>query len=270
MTAEEVLFTVADGVGVITLNRPDKLNALTPGIRDGLLRYVREADEDPDVRAVVITGEGRGFCSGGYVTTFPTGEAGRAAREARASAPEQPLEETNYAYNMRNSKKIIVGAINGYAVGAGFGLALACDIRIASEEARFAVLQIRRGIQPDGGLTYLLPRVVGTQKAFELTVRGGKAEMLEADEALRLGIVARVVPHERLMDEARQLACDIAAGPPIALGFAKRGFYRGTEWTFAEGVRSESEGVGHCFGTEDANEGVRAFVEKRDPVFVGR
>ena len=270
MAAEEVLYTWEDGVGVITLNRPEKLNALTPGIRDGMLRYVKEADEDPEIRAVVLTGNGRGFCSGGDVPNFPTGEEGKAARVARANEPPRPLQETNYAYNMRNSKKLIVGAINGYAVGAGFGLALACDIRIAAEGARFAVFQVRRGIQPDGGLTYLLPRTVGTQKAFELAVRGAKGEFVEAEEALQLGLVAKVVPLEALMDEAMDLARSIAKGPPIAFGLAKRGFYRGMEWTFEEGARSESEGVGVCFATEDAEEGVRAFVERREPVFVGR
>lgn len=270
MADEEVLYTCEDGVGVITLNRPDKLNALTPGIRNGMLRYVKEADEDPEIRAVVLTGNGRGFCSGGDVPNFPTGEEGQAARQARAQATPRPLAETNYAYNMRNSKKLIVGAVNGYAVGAGFGLALACDIRIAAEGARFAVFQVRRGIQPDGGLTYLLPRTVGTQTAFELAVRGSRGEFVEADEALRLGIVARVVPAERLMDEAMDLARSIARGAPIAFALAKRGFYNGVEWTFAEGARSESEGVGRCFATEDAAEGARAFVERRDPVFVGR
>ena len=271
MSEEEVLFRLEDNVGIITLNRHDRRNALTPGIRDGLIKYTKLVDQDPEVRAVVITGNGTAFCSGGDVGGFSVGEENRAQREKRASEiGTKDLSETHYRYIIRNSNKIFVGAINGHAVGAGFGLALSTDIRIASEAAKFGVFQLRRGIQPDGGLTYLLPRAVGTQKAFELAVKGSQGLTIDAQEALEMGVVTQVVSADQLLDEALGLAKIIAKGSPIGFSLAKRGFYNGTHWSFAEGINSESEGVNYCFGTEDGAEGVRAFKEKRDPVFIGR
>jgi 2-(1,2-epoxy-1,2-dihydrophenyl)acetyl-CoA isomerase len=271
MSEEEVLFRIEDGVGVITLNRHDRRNALTPGIRDGLIKYTSLADQDPSIRAVVLTGNGTAFCSGGDVGNFSVGEENRESREKRSSEiGSRSLSENHYGYIIRNSKKIFVGAINGHAVGAGFGLALSTDICIASESAKFGVFQLRRGIQPDGGLTYLLPRVVGTQKAFELAIKGSQGLTIDAQEALNIGVVMKVVTADQLMDDAMDLAKIIAKGSPIGFALAKRGFYNGTEWSFAEAINSEAEGVNYCFGTEDGAEGVRAFKEKRDPVFIGR
>ncbi len=270
MANEDLLFSKEGAVGIITLNRPERHNALSPGITQGILEVMKEMETDQETRALLVTGAGRSFCSGGDVPGFPTGEEGKAAREAR-DRDQRPVRETSHVLALHNCKKIIVGAINGYAVGAGLGLALACDIRIAAEDARFAVLQPRRGVQPDGGLTYLLPRVVGTQKALELAIRGATGEMFGAEEALRLGLVSRVVPPDQLMTAAMELAQQIARGPSVAFSLAKEGIYKGTEWDFETSQEFERKAVSICFATEDCAEGVRSFMEnRREPIFKGR
>lgn len=269
MNEQELLFERDGAVGVVTLNRPEKLNALSPGISKGLMRITEEMENDQETRALLLKGAGRAFCAGGDVTGFPTGQAGRETRES-SGATQRPIVEASVTLALRNCPKLIVGAIHGYAVGGGLSIALACDIRIAAEDAKFGPVQLRRGVLPDMGLTHLLARTVGTSKAIELAVRAGNGEFIDAEEALDLGIVTKVVPNEDLLDEAMEFARMIARGPTLALGFAKEGIYRAVESSLESALEFEGPKIQACFASEDCDESKRAFLEKREPVFVGR
>ena len=264
MTYECLLYEVKDGIATLTLNRPDRLNALGGSLRDDLHDAVTRSAADPDVRVMVITGAGKGFCSGGDV---------KAMGEAKAGQRERPLIEKiapgrdRTLLAMREAPQPIIAAVNGAAAGAGMNLALGCDIRIASTAARFTQAFVKRGLHPDWGGTYFLPRLVGTAKACEMIFTG---DVIDAAEAERLGIVSRVVAPEELMPTAYELARRIAAGPPVAIRLAKRSIYANSELDLRAALQVETMAQNICFETEDATEGIRAFGEKRAPVFKGR
>ena len=264
MTYECLLYEVKDGVATLTLNRPDRLNALGGSLRDDLHDAITRSSTDPDVRVMVITGAGKGFCSGGDV---------KAMQEAKDGKRERPLIEKiapgrdRTLLAMRQAPQPIIAAVNGAAAGAGMNLALGCDIRIASTAAKFSQAFVKRGLHPDWGGTYFLPRVVGTAKACELIFTG---EVIDAQEALRLGIVSAVYSPEELMSTAYQLARRIAAGPPVAIRLAKRSLYDNAERDLKSSLERETFSQNIASETEDAGEGIRAFVEKRDPKFQGR
>ena len=264
MTYECLLYEVKDGIATLTLNRPDRLNALGGSLREDLHDAVARSAADPEVRVMVITGAGKGFCSGGDV---------KAMGEAKAGQRERPLIEKiapgrdRTLLAMREAPQPIIAAVNGAAAGAGMNLALGCDIRIASTAARFTQAFVKRGLHPDWGGTYFLPRVVGTAKACEMIFTG---DVIDAAEAERLGIVSRVVAPEELMPAAYELARRIAAGPPVAIRLAKRSIYANSELDLRAALRVEIMAQNICFETEDATEGIRAFGEKRAPVFKGR
>ena len=264
MTYECLIYEVKDSIATLTLNRPDRLNALGGSLRDDLHDAVTRSAADPEVRVMIITGAGKGFCAGGDV---------KAMNEAKEGRRERPFMEKiapgrdRTLLAMREAPQPIIAAVNGAAAGAGMNLALACDIRLASSAAKFSQAFVKRGLHPDWGGTYFLPRIVGMAKACELIFTGA---LIDAAEALRLGIVSQVLAPEEMLPAAQTLARAIAAGPPIAIRLARRGLYRNAESDLRTALEYETFAQNACFETEDATEGIRAFVEKRAPQFRGR
>ncbi|MFD9002743.1 enoyl-CoA hydratase/isomerase family protein [Streptomyces sp. NPDC059582] len=255
--------TTDNQVSHITLNRPEALNALTPDQRERIIGLLFEASGDPDVRAVVITGTGRGFCSGADLRAGPTaGErvAGDVARTLRLGA--QRLVAA-----VLDCEKPVIAAVNGTAAGLGAHLALACDLVLAAESARFIEVFVRRGLVPDGGGAYLLPRLVGPRRAKELMFFG---DALTAPDAERLGLVNRVVPDAELARTARAWAERLATGPTRALALTKQLVNASLESDRATAFAAEAAAQEINMGTADAREGVRSFVERRAPEFGGR
>jgi 2-(1,2-epoxy-1,2-dihydrophenyl)acetyl-CoA isomerase len=264
MTYKCLLYEIKDGVATLTLNRPERLNALGDTLRDDLHDAMLRASGDGDVRVIVITGAGKGFCSGGDV---------KAMNEAKENRSERPMLDRiaplrdRVLLAMRDAPQPIIAAVNGAAAGAGMNIALGCDIRLASTAARFGETFVKRGLHVDWGGTYFLPRLVGMAKACELIFTG---EMIDAAEALRLGLVSAVYPPEALMPAVHELARKIASGPPIAIRLAKRALYHGEGADLRSALEFETFAQNVCSETEDAKEGIRAFVEKRAPAFRGR
>jgi len=258
-----LLYDVRDAVATLTLNRPERLNALGDTLRDDLHDAVQRAGADSDVRAIVLTGAGKGFCSGGDVKAM---NEAREARAERSIVDKVAPQRDRVLVAMRDAPQPIIAAVNGAAAGAGMNLALACDIRLAATTARFGQTFVRRGLHPDWGGTYFLPRIVGLAKACELIFTG---EMIDAQEALSLGIVTAVYPPEHLLPAARDLAAKIAAGPPLAIRLARRALYRNQAADLEAALEFETFAQNVCAETEDAREGIRAFVEKRAPKFHG-
>ena len=245
-------------VTTLTLNRPDALNALTAELRRELLGAVRAAGRDADVRAVVITGAGRAFCAGADL------RAGSGEREFRRvlTGEYNPLIEA-----IRALPKPVVAAVNGVAAGAGVSLALAADLVVAAEDARFVPAFGRIGLVPDSGLTRTLVRAIGRHRAFEILM--GERQ-LSAAEAHAAGLVAAVVPADRLRDASRELAERLASGPTRAVGLTKRLIADAEDASLSDSLAAEAALQDVAGRTEDHAEGVAAFAEKRDPVFRGR
>jgi 2-(1,2-epoxy-1,2-dihydrophenyl)acetyl-CoA isomerase len=264
MPAPWIRVTTDRHVTHLTLNRPEALNALLPDQRDELIRLLAEASAEPDVRAVVLTGTGRGFCAGadlrGAVTTSRERITGDVARTLRLGA--QRLIAA-----VLDCEKPVVAAVNGTAAGLGAHLALACDLVLAAESARFVEVFVRRGLVPDGGGAYLLPRLVGPQRAKELMFLG---DALNAPDAERLGLVNRVVPDAELDKTAREWAERLAAGPTRALALTKQLVNASLDADRATAFTAEAAAQEINMGTADAREGLAAFGERRDPRFLGR
>jgi len=266
---EEVLDSVVrhatdNGVAWITLDRPSALNALTPDQRERLILRLDQASADPAVRAVVLTATGKGFCAGADLRSAPSAPAeriaGDVARLIRGGA--QRLVAA-----VLDCEKPVIAAVNGTAAGLGAHLALACDLVLAAESATFTEVFVRRGLVPDGGGAYLLPRLVGPQRAKELLFFG---DALPAAEARRLGLVNRVVPDGELADTARAWAERLAAGPTRALAATKALVNASLESGRAAAFAAEAAAQETNMTTADAHEGVRAFVERRTPEYRGR
>lgn len=264
MGYECLLYESQDGIVTLTLNRPDRLNALGGTVREDLLDAVRRASEDPEVRVMIVTGAGKAFCAGGDVKAM---SASREAGHARSLAERIAPIRDRVILAMRDAPQPIIAAVNGPAVGAGMNVALACDIRLASTAARFGQTFVRRGLHPDWGGTWFLPRLVGTSRACELIFTG---DIIGAEEAGRLGIVNRVVAPDELMPAAVELARRIAAGPPVAIRLAKRAIHHAAGADLRSALEYETFAQNVCFETEDSREGLRAFLEKREPRFEGR
>ncbi len=251
-------------VAVITLDRPEIMNALNRQMYAELEQAFRDAHRDPEVRCVVLTGNGRAFCSGDDVKQIMLGEQRDATVTRLRDAKPRP---TPAAAAVLECDKPVIAAVNGPAVGWGMDLTLFADIRIASEAAKFGELFIKRGLVADLGGLWRLPRVVGPSKAAELLFTG---DVISAQEAERIGLVSRVVPPAELMDAALELARKIAANPPIALRYMKEGLRRSVHGSMDEMGEYIGNSLAYLFTTEDHKEGALSFVERREPVFRGR
>ncbi|MFE3036345.1 enoyl-CoA hydratase/isomerase family protein [Streptomyces canus] len=263
MPVSEVTHTVDGQVSYVTLNRPEVLNALTPGGRDLLIELLDRASADPGVRAVVLTGTGRGFCAGADLRGGGAdGERvpGDVARTIRLGA--QRLVAA-----VLDCEKPVIAAVNGTAAGLGAHLALACDLVLAAESARFIEVFVRRGLVPDAGGAYLLPRLLGPQRAKELMFFG---DALGAADAERLGLVNRVVPDEELEKTAREWAARLATGPTRALALTKQLVNASLDSDRATAFAAEAAAQEINMTTADAREGVASFVERRTPEYRGR
>ncbi|MBW8826007.1 MAG: enoyl-CoA hydratase/isomerase family protein [Acidobacteria bacterium] len=278
MNLEDITFEVNDEVGVLTFNRPDVMNAFRRQTQREIEEVLAAAADDPGVRCLVMTGAGRAFSAGADLKDLAAGRGGETWTErgaGDAGAPRPGPRTARAAANMFATGRSVlafpkptIAAINGYCVGGGMMFALPADIRIASDQAKFAVSFTKRGLTPETGLSYFLPRIIGMEQAMLLTYTG---DTIDAEEAARIGLVSRVVPHDELMTATLELAGRIAAGPTVQLSFAKMQMQLGMlannlEVNFA----MEAWGLQSSGGTEDYLEGHRAFYEKRDPRFTGR
>lgn len=251
-------------VATITLNRPEVMNALTRGMYAELEQSFRDAHGDPDVRCVVLTGAGRAFCSGDDVKQIMLGEQRDETVTRLRDVRPRP---TPAAAAVLECDKPVIAAVNGPAVGWGMDLTLFCDIRIASENAKFGELFIKRGLVADLGGLWRLPRVVGPSKAAELLFTG---DVIAAAEAERIGLVSKVVAPDELMPAAMEMAQKIAANPPIALRYMKEGLRKSVHASMQEMGEYVGNSLAYLFTTEDHKEGALSFVERREPVFRGR
>ena len=268
MDFEQIIFDKQDGVATITLNRPARMNAFTAQMLDEWAAALAAARDDDDVRAVVVTGAGRGFCTGMDVREA---QEGRGLWDPQSSLAERRHHLRDSVHHVPRTAatldKPYIAAVNGAAVGAGMDMASQCDIRIAADTARFGMAYVRMGLIPGDGGCYYLPRIVGVAKALELIWTG---DLFDAQEALRIGYVSEVVPADRLLDHTREFALRLARGPAVAVQAAKRLVYRSLETSMSHALEMAESAMLVCQTTEDAREGPRAFVEKREPQFKGR
>jgi 2-(1,2-epoxy-1,2-dihydrophenyl)acetyl-CoA isomerase len=263
MSYNHLLIATSDsGVRTITLNRPERLNAVNPQLAAELPRAIDDAARDDGVRVVMITGAGRGFCSGLDLSEPPR-------------LPEGDLRERldplawvgRWVLAAVRCEKPLIAAINGSAAGAGFGLALATDIRLVARSARLTAGYVRRGLSPDAGVSYLLPRLVGLSRASEILLSGRE---LDADESLRIGLASEVVEDSAFAAEVLAYAERLAAGPPIAFALTKRLLASTFDASLDDHLARELTSIKTCFASQDVAEALRAFAEKRPPTFRGR
>ncbi len=260
MDYKDILVGVEGGIATITLNRPEVLNSFANQMRQEIAAAVHELVDHEDVRVMVITGAGRGFCTGADVSYL------KRLLDAKDEIGLRDIVEAgrDVVTAIRNAPLPVIASVNGAAAGGGANLALACDIRIASDRASIGQTFNRIGLHPDWGGTYFLPRLVGPAVAAELMFSG---DMIDAQEAFRLGIFNRVVPGDRLEEETEQLARKLAAKPPLTLQLIKQAIYRSQDADLDEMLDIELEAQLRCGRSQDAAEGISAFVEKREPRF---
>ncbi|MBI4240351.1 MAG: enoyl-CoA hydratase [Candidatus Rokubacteria bacterium] len=262
MAYETLVVEVKDQVCTITLNRPEAYNAVNEAMAEELHLAILECDEDPGVRALVLTGAGKAFCAGGDVKSFVQNLDRIGYHLKRLTTPIHAAVS-----RMARMPKPVVAAINGVAAGAGMSLTLASDLVVAAESARFTMAYSRIGATPDGSSTYFLPRVVGIRRALELIYTN---RVLTARDALEWGIVNRVVPDGDALKAAAELARELAQGPTVALGHAKRLILLSEQESLETQMEHEAQEIAAMGKTEDFKEGVTAFAQKKTPTFKGR
>lgn len=275
MSYEAILYETRGPVAIITLNRPERLNAIGAAVREEVHAAVEAAHEDDAVRAAIITGAGRGFCSGADLSGAPRPAAGgEAAAPAAFGVPagqNGKLDEEGWvgrwAKRFAHFDKPLIGAINGVAAGAGMSMALACDVRVGSTNARFKTVFVERSLSPDSGMSYFLPRIVGYSRAADLIF---SSRAVNAEEAYRIGLLDRLVEPEQLMDEAIALAEEMSQWPPLAVRMGKKVLQHNIDVDLDEALRYESVGLGFARkAVNDAKESRLSFVEKRKGVYTG-
>ena len=266
-TEDEVLLDISDNIGTITLNAPGRMNTISGRMLDQMSERFLEADKNPDVRCIILTGAGRAFCAGL--------DLGSQAGKTESLGVLDNTEANMVEFNIRDTPPIVlhgldtpvICSLNGGAAGYGLDIALGCDIRIAADTAKMAPGFAKRGILPESGGTWLLPRIVGYARAAQIAFTG---RTLLADECLELGLVNEVVPADQLMDRAREMASEIASNAPLAVRAIKRMMRAAETETFEQNVHHVFLQLLPLFRTQDFKEGVAAFIEKRPPNFKGR
>lgn len=259
MEEKSVLLDVADSIGTVTLNRPASLNAMNQKLVEELTAVLHAVEDNPEVRVVILTGQGKAFCAGGdlaYIESLESAIVGR-----------QFIARVGHLVSLlMNLSKPVIAMVNGVAAGAGFNLALACDLVYSAQSARFAQSFVKVGLVPDCGGMYLLPRLIGLHKAKELMFT---AELITAEQALELGLVNKVVPVNELAAATYAMANQLAHSAPVALGLMKKIINRSDTLDLESVLDYEADMQAICMQTVDHKEGVQAFKEKRHPVFTG-
>ncbi|MFZ0888715.1 MAG: enoyl-CoA hydratase-related protein [Candidatus Binataceae bacterium] len=273
MDFSEIIYEKSDRIATVTMNRPERMNAWTLRMGGEIRAAMRDADRDDNIRAVIVTGAGRAYCAGADMNNLSDIAEGRASMGARLDddgdwlAGARPDFRGSFSWVLA-LRKPVIAAINGACVGLGLTSALYYDIRIASDRARLGLIFPQRGLAIEHGSSWMLPRIIGLARAIELAVTG---RLVDAQEALSLGLVTRVVNAEDLIPTARQIAGEIASKcSPLGVAQARRLVYEHLFTDLATAIREDDEAMGRMALSEDFKEGVKAFIEKRPPRFVGR
>lgn len=258
MTTPNILIHVRDQVASVTLNRPRALNALNDELKYGLIDALRKLDKDENTRAIILTGAGNAFCAGGDIKGFKKRYNDFKARDGCPEYYSNILGET-----ILNISKPIIAAINGPAIGGGLSIAIACDIRIASEKAIFSAAYVLIGATPEIGSSYILPRLIGAGRAYELVLTGKK---IDSSEAEKIGLVNKVVPDDQLHEVAYEIGKEIASLSPVAVRLAKKTLRHGMESTLSRALDYETHILTYCFGTKEHYEAINALLNSRKQV----